>query len=117
LLDAFNQTQKQRIIVNSKSGVESIDINEIARLESDNNYTTIHLTDGREILVAKSLKEFDALLCTEDSNFMRVHQSFIINLNKVSRFLKVSESIIMNDEQKIPVAKSRKERFFRWLNI
>jgi two-component system, LytTR family, response regulator len=117
LLAFLGQAQKQRILVNSKTGVESVDLNEIERLESMNNYSMMYLSEGRKILVAKSLKEFELQLCKPDSNFMRVHQSYIINLNKVVRFLKSSESIIMNDDQKVPVAKSRKESFFKWLNL
>jgi two-component system LytT family response regulator len=111
------QTQKQRIMINSKSDVESIEVSEIIRLESKNNYTLIYLTDAREILIGKSLKEFEMQLCTADSNFMRVHQSFIINLNKVLRYLKASDCVIMSDAQKIPISKGRKGPFFKWLNI
>jgi two-component system LytT family response regulator len=116
LMDIIDPPQKQRILVNSKTGVESIDIHEITRLESKNNYTMIYLEHGKEILVAKQLKEFEIQLCNTYSNFMRVHQSFIINLNKVTRFLKLSDRLIMRDQQVVPVAKSKKQLFFRWLD-
>jgi len=108
---------KHRIMVNSKSGVELVELDEIIFLESNSNYTTIVLNDSRKILAGKSLKEFESQLCLEDSKFMRVHQSFIINLDKVTRYLKTSDFVIMCQEQKIPVSKSKKDNFFKWLNI
>jgi DNA-binding LytR/AlgR family response regulator len=48
---------------------------------------------------------------------MRVHHSFIINLQKVTRYLKEQQAIVMVNNKEIPLAKSRKELFFNWLSI
>jgi two-component system LytT family response regulator len=117
LLNTIQQYHKQKIIINSKSGIESIDVHEIISLESQSNYTQIYLENSRIILTSKSLKEFDNELCRSNVSFMRIHHSYIINLQKVSRYLKVQDNIVMNNSQKIPVSKSRKESFFNWLNI
>jgi len=117
LLEVIQQSQKQRILINSRTGIESIDVNEIVCLESQSNYTKIYLIDSRTLLTSKTLKEFEIQLCTPESSFMRVHHSFIVNLKKVSKYLKNSERIVINDDLQIPVAKSRKDVFFKWLNI
>jgi two-component system LytT family response regulator len=115
LFESIYDGKKNRIIINSRAGIESIDVDSIISLESKSNYTQISLTDGREITSSKTLKDFDEQLCTDGSNFMRVHHSFIINLHKVQRFLKKKEDIIMINDQVIPVAKSRKDDFMKWL--
>lgn len=117
LLNTINQTQKKRIVINSKSGVESIEVNEIVCLESLSNYTQIYLDDSLTILTSKTLKEFDLQLCQPNTNFMRVHNSYVINLHKVSRYLKDDENIVLTNGKLIPLAKSRKEVFFEWLNV
>jgi len=117
LFGIIQQGQKQRILINSRSGIESIEINEIVSLESQSNYTKIYLSDSRSLLTSKTLKEFESQLCNPESGFMRVHHSFIVNLNKVSKYLKTSDNIVMLDDQQIPVAKSKKDNFFKWLNI
>ncbi|MBA2613209.1 MAG: response regulator transcription factor [Bacteroidetes bacterium] len=117
LLNTINAYHRKKIIINSKSGVESIELPEIIHLESMSNYTQICLNDSRKIMTSKTLKEFDAQLCASENNFMRIHNSFIINLHKVSRYLKDEETIIMQTNQKIPLAKSRKEEFFRWMGF
>ncbi len=117
LISTINQYQRKKIVINSKSGIESIDLPEIVYLESMSNYTQIHLNAGQLILTSKTLKEFDNQLCNSDKNFIRVHNSYIVNLHKVARYLKDDEMIIMANNQKIPLAKSRKDEFFEWLKL
>jgi two-component system LytT family response regulator len=117
LLGALNPAGRHKMIINSKSGIESININEIIYLESRSNYTHIHLLNSRLILTSKTLKEFEDYLCVTNCSFMRIHNSFIINLNKVLRYLKAEECVVLNDEQKVPISKSKKDAFYTWLNI
>jgi two-component system LytT family response regulator len=109
--------QNNKILINSKMSIESIDLDDVVSLESKSNYTQIYLSDSKFTLASKTLKEFEMHLCIANLNFMRVHHSYIVNLNKVSRFVKVTDTIVMIDDQKIPLAKSRKNQFFEWLNI
>lgn len=117
LINTINQYQRKKIVINSKTGVESIDLPEIISIEALSNYTQISLNDSRSILTSKILKEFELQICNGNKNFMRVHNSYVINLHKVLRYLKEEETIIMVNNQKIPLAKSRKDAFFEWLNL
>lgn len=107
----------KKISINSKSGVESIEATDIVCLESTSNYTHIYLADSKTILTSKTLKVFDILLCQPDMNFMRVHNSFVINLHKVLRYLKEQENIVMINNQVIQLTKSRRDIFFECLQI
>ncbi|MBL7932701.1 MAG: response regulator transcription factor [Bacteroidia bacterium] len=109
--------QKQRILINSRSGVEAVDLDEIICMESESNYTTVFLVDGKKITTAKTLKEFEGQLCSENSHFMRVHQSYIINLKKVQRFVKTDDMIVLDEELQAPLSKSRRDLFFKWMNV
>lgn len=102
--------------LNSKDGIDFVDPLEIISLESSSNYTKVRLTEAKSILSPKTLGEFEKQLCHEHSDFMRVHHSFVINLRKVSRYLKDQENIVMVNNQIIPLAKSKRAQFFRWLN-
>ncbi len=115
LLQEVNQHNK--ILVNSKTSIETIELSDVVCLESKSNYTQIYLSGSKLTLVSKTLKEFETHLCTANLSFMRVHHSFIINLNKVARYIKLTDTIIMVDDQKIPLSKSRKGTFFEWLKI
>lgn len=117
VLNEFNHHQKNKILVSLKSGIEAVDISEIVYLESDSNYTQIYLDGAKVILTSRTLKEFDDQLCMTGLNFMRVHHSFIINLNKAVKYLKSEDLIILENAQKIPLSKSKREAFYAWMNI
>ena len=112
----FNKQVIRKLAVSSKHSVESIDPNEIISLESKSNYTRVYLSDGRDILSPRTLGEFDHQLCQGNLNFMRVHHSFVINLQKILRYLKDSDTVVMINDQKIPLARSRRDVFFKWLS-
>lgn len=114
----LNALKKNKIAVSLKTGIEAISINEIMYLESKSNYTRLYLTNDTVVFTSsKTLKEFDNMLCNKSFNFMRVHYSFIINLQKVTRYLKSEEVIVLNGDQKIPLSKSKKDLFYSWLNF
>jgi two-component system LytT family response regulator len=115
LLNQINQYNLNKLGITSKDGVEYIDPSEIISMQSKANNTLICLKNKREILTPKRLGEFEALLCSDNLNFMRVHHSYIINLHKVLRYIKEADDIIMANNQKVPLSKSRRENFFRWL--
>jgi two-component system LytT family response regulator len=115
IFHAIHHSSRNKILLNSRLGIEPVDIDEIVSLESMSNYTHIHLSNEKKILSSKTLKEFDRLLCM-NLDFMRVHHSFLINLRKVIRYIKETDLVVMANNQKIPVSKSRRDTFFKWLN-
>jgi two-component system LytT family response regulator len=52
----------------------------ITLLEGEGNYTYVYTSTGRKYLICKTLKW---LACKLDSNFIRVHKSFLVNSNYV----------------------------------
>jgi two-component system LytT family response regulator len=115
MIHEISAEQHQKLLVHTKNSVQCTNLSDIICLESKTNYTLLSLESEAPILATKNLKEFDLELCASGYNFMRVHRSFIVNLHKVTRYLKSSESIEMADHQKIPLAKSKRGLFFEWL--
>ena len=116
LLNNISPVQPQKIALTSKDGVEFIDPVMIVSLESRSNYTLVQFSHAEAILTPKTLREFEQQLCN-NSHFMRVHNSFIINLHKVTKYLRDQDSILMNNDQKIPLSKKRRDPFFKWLGV
>jgi two-component system LytT family response regulator len=107
--------EKKRIVVPTMQGLEFLQVNDIVRLESNVNYTSIFLKGRQKIVVAKSLKEFEELL--KDLNFFRVHNCHLINLNYIKSYKKGKGGIIvMADQSEIEVSIRRKEEFLRRLS-
>lgn len=114
-LASLSRFALQKLAVSSKFSVESVGAMDIVSIESKSNYTLFTLNSGKTILSPKTLNEYKTLLC-DNITFMRVHHSFIINLHYVQKFLKSEEVIIMNNGQKINLARSKRNVFTFWLH-
>ncbi len=114
MLSNFNsQFDKKRITINTDGKLLFLDVDDIIYVESDGNYSTLFLQDQKKIVLTKKLKEVDAIL--PEHYFFRIHNSYIINLNKIKAFIKNEGYVIMDSEHKIPVARQRKSDFLEKL--
>jgi DNA-binding LytR/AlgR family response regulator len=76
------EQQPQTLLLQSYKDYRYLNTNEIMYLQADNNSTDFFMKDGSTISAFKTLKTFENSL---PSNFVRVHQSYIINTSFVSR--------------------------------
>ena len=110
ILSSFNQKfNKRKITINTDGKLIFLEQSEILFVESDGNYCSIHTTNNKRIVVTKKLKEINLLL--PEDHFFRIHNSFIINLNKIKEFLKSDGYVVLEDNHKIPVSRQRKSDF------
>lgn len=103
-----NLGQTEKIILNTTNKIHALKIDEIVHCSSQVNYTQFHLKNGQKIMVAKTLKEFDNMLTEAD--FIRTHQSHLINKKYVQTFNKSKSTIVLENGTEIPVS-SRKKSF------
>ncbi|PVW12844.1 LytR/AlgR family response regulator transcription factor [Marixanthomonas spongiae] len=109
-----HQNALKKITVPTSEGYEFLEVDQILRCEADKNYTHIHLKNGKKITVSKTLKTFEELLATEQ--FFRVHNSHLINLNEVKKYVKGKGGyVIMTNNHSIEVSTRRKEQFLEHL--
>lgn len=96
------------ICVKSYGDYRYIDSNDVLYFEADNNSTDIHLNNGEMITAFKTLKHFETVL--PQIQFLRIHNSYIINVNQVSR-IHTGNTVcyIKNSTTKLPFSKSYKE--------
>ena len=113
LLEFNAKNNNKKIIISTEGKLMFIKQEDILFVESDGNYSTLFLTDNQKILVTKKLKEINQILPTQ--GFFRIHNSYIINLNKIKEFLKTDGYVIMESGHKIPVARQRKSDFLEKL--
>ncbi|MEE9363972.1 MAG: LytTR family DNA-binding domain-containing protein [Cellulophaga sp.] len=113
LLNFNSKSIHKKITINTDGKLLFLNSDEILYAESDGNYSTIFLSDGNKILLTKKLKEVNRLL-PEDS-FFRIHNSYIINLNKIKEFLKTDGYVVLESNHKIPVSRQKKSDFLDML--
>ncbi|MFV0571966.1 MAG: LytR/AlgR family response regulator transcription factor [Xanthomarina gelatinilytica] len=110
----FNANLKhQKVILNTDGKLVFLNIDDILYIESDGNYSTFFMTNNQKMVVTKKIKEIDAIL--PENYFFRIHNSYIINLNKIKEFVKNEAYVVMESNEKIPVARQRKSDFLNKL--
>jgi two-component system, LytTR family, response regulator len=106
----------KRIALNSADKVNMVNIDDIIRCESQSNYTLFYLHGGEQILVTKSLKEYENLL--EEYSFIRVHHSHLINLNYLKEYIKADGGYaVMTDKSTVPVSVRKRDNLFKELGL
>ncbi|NNG11149.1 MAG: response regulator transcription factor [Arenibacter sp.] len=109
LLKFNSDSLQKKITINTDGKLLFLQSEEILFAESDGNYSTLFLSDGQKILLTKKLKEVNQLLPKD--TFFRIHNSYIINLNKIKEFLKTDGYVILQSNHKIPVSRQKKSDF------
>lgn len=101
-----------KVTLPTKTSIESVMSNEILYIEAQSNNSLVALISTKSYQTHKSLKEFEELLCKDESSFFRIQNSFIVNLNEVVRYTKEDGGFVtMSDGKKIPVSKFVKKEF------
>lgn len=106
------KTSQSRIALPTMTGFLFVAIKDIVRCESDNTYTTFHMSDKRKLIVSKTLKDCEQLL--QDFRFFRVHNSHLINLEYITEYIKGEGGLVkMVDGSHVDVSRRRKEEFLK----
>jgi two-component system, LytTR family, response regulator len=114
-LNSDQSKKKKQLVLRDIDNVYAIDVKDIIRCQSTDNYTTFYTVNQKPIMVSKPLKEFDELL--EECNFFRVHQSHLINLGFLTKFQRKEGGFaILKDGSEIPVASRKREALIERLS-
>ena len=108
----FNNSQSQtikKIHINCDGKIVYLEPNEILYCEGDGNYCSIFLENGQKLFMTQILKTVEEKLPKEI--FYRVHNSYVINLNKVREYQKTEAYVILTNGKQIPVSRSKKNFF------
>ena len=101
----------ERIVLSDSDNLYMVETKDIVRCKSEGNYTHFYLQDGSDILISRTLKEYDEMF--KGSHFFRTHQSHLINLKYFSRYSKKEGGyIVMKDGSEVPLAVRKKDQLF-----
>jgi len=111
LFENLRSNLPSKLAIPTSEGMEYLNTTEIVRVEADRSYSWFYLNNGRKILVSRNLKEYHELLA--DRNFFRPHNSHLINLEYVTKYIRQDGgSIQLNDGSEVPVARGKRDLFF-----
>jgi two-component system, LytTR family, response regulator len=105
-----DKTTPQRIALTTGDGLIFVPTADIIYCEAASNYTNVFLTGGKKILISKVLKDIDESLSGPD--FFRVHSSFLININRIKKFVRGDGAhLIMDNDATISISRSKRQEF------
>ena len=108
-----NKDSKDFIFVKSKSRLVKIKTSDIYFVEALKDYVVINTLDSR-YTIHSTMKDIVAKL--EQDNFIRVHRSFIVRLDKIAS-IEYPNLHLENDKKVIPIGGSFKEDLIKKLNL
>ena len=113
LLDNFRYpAEPAKIALPTMEGLEYVRITDIIRCEASDNYTYIYFSDGKKIVVSRTLVVYEELL--KGKGFARVHHQHLISLHHVEKYVRGRGGIvIMSDKKVIQVSQRKKEEFLK----
>ncbi len=106
--------KNDKISIAADGKIYLLDRDDVIMLKSDKSYTTIFLKEDKKIVVSKTLKEVEKKF--DYSEFYRVHNSYLININHVKEYLKsMGGELIMSNGMSASISRNKKNELLEKL--
>jgi len=106
------EANSQFLFLKSEYKIRRINFNDILYIEGLKDYIKVYTTgEDKPVLSLNSIKSLEQKL--PEDQFMRVHRSFIVNLNKIDT---IERSRIIFGKTYIPVSDQYKDKFQEYLD-
>ena len=107
---ADRAVRNDRLTIATAEGFVYVNKSEIIRIEGSGSYSELHLAGDKRIIASKNIGYFDRLLSQQ--GFFRVHNSHMVNLSRVNRFLRRDGYFVeMDDSALVEISRRKKEEF------
>jgi len=107
-LRQLRQPMKMKLCIPSIKGFQVVELKDIMFCEASSSYTNFHFSNRSLICASKPIHEYETLL--QDSFFIRIHKSYLVNIEYIREYLKGDGgSVILMNGQEIEVSRRRKD--------
>lgn len=115
LMSNMNNNKIKTLAIANTSGIDYVSIDKIIRFKAEGSYTKIIINGQGDIFASRNLKEYQELLPEKD--FFRPHNSHLINLSHVNRYVQKDGGYIeMSDKSIVPISRRKKDIFIEKMN-
>ena len=106
------ESNEKFLLIKSEYKIIRINLADIKYIEGMREYLRIHIENQPPVMTLMSMKKMEEYLPVKE--FMRVHRSFIVNLNKITTIER--NRIVFDKDVYIPVSEQYKDKFHKYLN-
>ncbi len=111
VLKEYIKGQNKTIVLNTSKGKTIVNKDDIIRLEADGAYT-VFLLKNNKLVVSRNLKYYQDVL--EGNQFLRIHQSHLINMDFVLSIERDGKILLKNGD-KVPISTRKKQQVMKFL--
>lgn len=101
------ESNDEYLFIKSEYKLLRVNLSEILFIEGMKEYVRIHISGQKPIMTLLSMKSLEAKL--PEDKFMRVHRSYIVNLDKITTIERFT--IVYEDKHRIPISDNYKDKF------
>ena len=103
-----------KIMLPTMDGLCFEKVKHLAYLEACGNYTALHFTDGRQVLVCKTLGDVEQMLPADA--FVRIHRSHTIHLRHIKKYTRGKGGhVLLQNGVTLAVSSGQRETFLSTL--
>jgi len=106
-------TMKDRLFIRHNGHMVKVSIEDILYMEADRTYCKV-FTGEKEFLLSIPLSKFELNL--PETNFVRIHRSFSVNLSKIDAVSEHQEFVVIGDKQ-LPISRRQKDVLIKRLKL
>lgn len=101
----------EEIFIKSDGKLTRLNFQDILYIESLGDYVK-YFTESKNYLTLCTLKSVEEKMC--NTNFMKVHRSYIVNLQKIKN---IQDNALVIDDKMIPISKSFRSEVMSRINV
>ena len=111
----FKSGKIEKVAIPTQEGIDFFSTDDIIYCQAEGSYTRLFMTNNRKEIVPRTLKDFENLL--NASGFCRVHNSSLINLKHVQKYVRGDGGyVILTEGHHADISRRKKEEFLNILN-
>jgi two-component system LytT family response regulator len=112
LQDNLEHHLAKKIALQTGDGITIIPLKDVLYLKADGSYTHFFTTDKKKITVSKKIAEYERL--EQIGDFIRIHRSHIVNVDKVVKILKQDGgTVMMENGDLLSISNEKKQELIK----
>ncbi len=105
-------SQNRKLVLPLMEGFDVVKMAEIMYCEAQDNFTCFYFKNGKKSLICRNLKFYESAL--SEFGFCRIHRSYIVNLEYVTRYIKgKGGTIVLENGTELIVSSTKKTELLR----
>ena len=109
-----NRNRWEKMALPTSDGLVIVNLANILYIEANRSYTTVFMQNEKPLLISKNMTFYEKL--EEEPNFMRIHRSYLANLDNVVRVTKSDGGFVtFSNGTEIPIGPDKKQKLLDWL--